>query len=101
MKKYIVIVVPVMLIAVICILFFTRKGDKKEYFYTAVMNDNMINYTVKIENGANLTGNLYSNDGDWLSELKGGEAIVNEMDIKDYPDFKIKVNDTTYVIKKK
>lgn len=101
MKKYLIIVVPIMLIAVIGILLFTRKGDKKEYFYTAEKSGNMINYNLKIENGDNLNGNLYSNDGEWLSELKSGEAIVNEMDIKDFPNFKIKVNDATYVIKYK
>lgn len=101
MKKNIIIVVPLMLIAVIGILLFTRKGTKAEYLYTAELNDNMINYTLKIENGDNLNGNVYSTDGEWLSELKNGEAIINEMDIKDFPNFKIKVNDATYVIKKK
>lgn len=76
-------------------------NEGKDYYYEAKMNENMINYTLKIIDGDNLSGNLYSNDGEWLSELVNGEAIVNEIDINEFPDFKIKVNDETYIIKKK
>ena len=99
MKKNIFIVC---LLTIISLFIITGCGNKeKEYYYTATMNDNMINYTVKIVDGDTLNGNLYSYKGDWLSELNNGEAIVNEIDIKDYPDFKIKVNNETYTVKKK
>ena len=48
-----------------------------------------------------INGNLYNNNGEWLSELINGEAIINEVDIKDYPSFQIKIDDKIYVVKNK
>ena len=85
----------------IVIIVFCSKKTKKDYYYEASLNENMLNYNLVIIDGSNLNGNLYSNNGEWLSELKEGKAIVNEIDIEGYPDFKIKINDDTYIVKKK
>ena len=77
------------------------KKDNKDYYYEATLNENMLNYNLEIIDGKDLNGNLYNYDGEWLSELKEGQAIINEVDIEGYPEFKIKVNDNTYIVKKK
>ena len=96
-----IIIISVIVIVVLGIIIFSSKKTKKDYYYEASLNENMLNYNLEIIDGNNLNGNLYNNNGDWLSEIKNGKAIVNEIDIEGYPDFKIKVNDDTYIVKKK
>ena len=79
---------------------------KSPYTYEATANENMQNYDLIIkENDKVITdnGNLYDLQGSWLSEILNGKAIINNMDIKDYPDFKIVFEDknTIFVINKK
>ena len=101
MKKSMIIIGSIIVIIMIVIIVFCSKKTKKDYYYEASLNENMLNYNLVIIDGSNLNGNLYSNNGEWLSELKEGKAIVNEIDIEGYPDFKIKINDDTYIVKKK
>ncbi len=101
MKKNIIIGICIIIIILIGLFIFIKKDNKADYYYEATRNDNMINYNVKIINGDSLNGNLYNNNGEWLSELINGEAIINEVDIKDYPSFQIKIDDKIYVVKNK
>lgn len=101
MKKNMIIIVSIIVIIVIGIIVFCSKKTNKDYYYEASLNENMINYNLIIVDGSNLNGNLYNTNGDWLSELKEGRAIINEIDIEGYPDFKIKINEDTYTVKKK
>ena len=91
----------ILIIIVIGLFIYIKSNNKADYYYEATRNENMINYNVKIINGDKLNGNLYNSKGEWLSELINGEAIVNEVDIIDYPSFQIKIDDKIYVIKKK
>ena len=102
MKKNIVIIGTIVVVIILAIILLCcKKNSNGDYYYEAKLNENMLNYDLEIIDGKDLNGELYNNDGEWLSDLKSGHAIVNETDIKDYPDFKIKVNDKTYTIKKK
>ena len=103
MKRDLTIVIIAIVLIIGGVLLFKKKDDNeiKNLYYEATLNDNMINYNVMIIDEASLNSDLYSDDGEWLSEIKDGIAIVNEGDIKDYPDFKIKINDKTYIVKKK
>ena len=79
---------------------------KSPYTYEATANENLQNYDliIKENNKAiNKTGNVYDLEGSWLSEIIDGKAIINNMDIKDYPDFKVVFEDknTIFVINKK
>ncbi len=78
-----------------------KNGKGVTYYYEATLNENMINYDLTILEGSDLNGELYSSNGEWLSELKNGKAIINESDYQNNTSFKIKVNDKIYEITKK
>lgn len=101
MKKNIIIIGCIIVVIVLAIILLCCKKSNGDYYYKATLNENMINYDLEIIDGKDLNGGLYDKDGEWLSDLTSGHAIVNENDIKDYPNFKIKVDEKTYTIKKK
>ncbi len=101
MKKNIIIIGCIIVVIVLAIILLCCKKSNGDYYYKATLNENMINYDLEIIDGKDLNGGLYDKDGEWLSDLISGHAIVNENDIKDYPNFKIKVDEKTYTIKKK
>ena len=86
----------------------TSKGIIKAspYKYVATANSNMQNYDLTVKNGSSTisnSGNIYSMDGNYLSDLSSGKAVINNDDIEGYPNFQmIFSNDTKtiYVIKK-
>ena len=110
-KVYVYFFIGLLLIAGIIFFLVTLKKDITEkidnnneiikYQYEATPNENMINYNLEIINGDGLNGELYSMDGEYLSDLKDGKAIINEMDYNKYDSFKIKINDKIYEIEKK
>jgi Na+-transporting NADH:ubiquinone oxidoreductase subunit NqrC len=110
-KVYVYFFIALLLIAGIIFIMVTLKKDINEqvdkneniikYHYVATLNENMINYNLEIIDGEELNGELYSMDGEYLSDLKEGKAIINEIDYNKYDSFKIKVNDKIYEIEKK
>ncbi len=76
------------------------------YTYTATPNENMQNYDLSIqekEKDVQLNGGIYDMQGSWLSDINNGKAIINNMDINNYPDFQILLEDknTIFIITKK
>jgi len=100
-KKFIIVSCVLVVIIVGGLLLFIKRSNNKQYVYDATLNDNMINYNLVIEDGKALSGDLYSMDGEWLAELKDGEAVINETDISKFPKFKIKIKDEVFIITKK
>ena len=100
-KKNFLIITGILVVIIIVGLVFIFKNSNKEYKYEATLNENMLNYDLTIDGGKSLSGDLYSYDGEWLAEIKDGKAIINEIDINNYPKFKIKVDGKVYTITKK
>ncbi|MBP5683649.1 MAG: hypothetical protein J6X02_00145 [Bacilli bacterium] len=111
-KVFVYFFVLVAIIAIVLFLLSTFRNDIKEkvdetdnyitkFQYVATLNDNMINYSLEVIDGENLNGELYSLDGEWLSDLVDGKAIINEIDYNKYDKFKIKVANEVYEIEKK
>jgi len=110
-KVYVYFFIGLLLIAGVIFFLVTLKKDINEkidnnngiikYQYEATLNENMINYNLEVIDGDGLNGELYSMDGEFLSDLKDGKAIINEIDYNKYDSFKIKVNDKIYEIEKK
>ena len=76
------------------------------YTYTATANSNMQNYDLSIqekEKDVQVNGGIYDMQGSWLSDINNGKAIINNMDINNYPDFQILLEDknTIFIITKK
>ena len=110
-KVYVYFFIALLLISAIIFVLVTLKKNINEqidkntdiikYQYKATSSDNMINYNLEIIDGEGLNGELYSMDGEYLSDLRDGKAIINENDYNKYDNFKIKVNDKIYEIEKK
>lgn len=97
----------VLIVVIIGFLIIFRSDSEPEedtttfYEYEATLNENMINYDLEVIGGSSLSGELYSMDGEWLSDLVDGKAIINEIDYNKYDSFQIKVNGKVYEINKK
>ena len=102
MKREFIIIIGVIVLATVGVLLFRKDEPEVEnLYYEASLNDNMINYNVVIIDEASLNSDLYSIDGEWLSEIKDGVAIVSDVDMENDPTFKVKINDKIYTVKKK